>query len=126
MAVPNKVYSRNYMLFFFRLAIDFESCVPHIVGEHQERTVAKKPYKYSPKEIESIRVRLDALGIPHGRLARELKRSPGAISHAFRGERMTLLARIDKWLKRYLKTTGTSERGHSREHWQGPQERRAV
>jgi hypothetical protein len=65
--------------------------------------VIKKPYQYSPKEIDAIRVQLDALGIQQVRLARELNRTPGAICRAFRGERMTLLARIDKWLKRYVK-----------------------
>lgn len=82
-----------------------------------------KPYQYTPGEIDAIRVKLDSLGIPHVRLSRELKRTPGAICRAFRGERMTLMARIDKWLKRYLKTTGTSERGHSREEWHGAKRR---
>lgn len=60
----------------------------------------QRPYQYQEDELYAIRARLDRRGITQAHLAKVLNRSGGAIGRALIGQRMTLLARIERYLNR--------------------------
>lgn len=60
----------------------------------------KLPYQYQPAEIDAIRERIKAHGLTYEQIAKKMNRKPGGIAQALVGNRMTLLGRIDRFLKK--------------------------
>lgn len=60
----------------------------------------QKKIEIAPDRLTAANAKLDSMKIKNVRLARELRRSPSAITFALRGTRKELFFRIEKYIQR--------------------------
>lgn len=66
----------------------------------KETSMPQPKIEIAPERLHAVNEKLDTLKIKNVRLARELRRSPSAITFALRGDRKELFARIERYVQR--------------------------